>query len=128
MQRLSSTTNTDKTDDDATSVRGDVGIRGVWVQVCKTDEIGDGQLCRFADGDTNILVANHNGKIRATDLICTHADADLSTGFLGPDGVRCPLHLSVFDLATGRPQNPPAERPLRTFNVKIEDGQVYVRV
>lgn len=77
---------------------------------------------------SRILLARIDGRVSATDLICTHADADLSMGFLDQNGVRCPLHLSVFDLQSGEPQNPPAERPLNIFNVKIEDGSIYVEV
>lgn len=73
-------------------------------------------------------MANQKGKIFATDLICTHAEADLSTGFLSDEGVRCPLHLSVFNLQDGVPQNPPAEAPLKTYNVKIEQDEIYVEV
>ena len=92
------------------------------------DEIKDGQLLRFEHIDKKILLANTSGKIYATDLICTHADADLSTGFLTDEGVRCPLHLSVFNLENGMPQNPPAEEPLTMYNVKIYNGQIYVEV
>ena len=67
-------------------------------------------------------------KFRATDLICTHADADLSTGFLSDEGVRCPLHLSVFNLDDGVPQNLPAEIPLKVYNVKIDDNKIYVEI
>jgi nitrite reductase/ring-hydroxylating ferredoxin subunit len=52
----------------------------------------------------------------------------LSTGFLSEEGVRCPLHLSVFNLENGKPQNLPAEIPLKTYNVKIEQNEVYVEV
>jgi len=89
-----------------------------------SDVSEDGQM--FKAEDQNILITNHNGKIHATDLMCTHADADLSCGFLGPDGLRCPLHLSVFDLETGTPRNPPAEKPLRVYDVKIHDGHILV--
>jgi 3-phenylpropionate/trans-cinnamate dioxygenase ferredoxin subunit len=75
-----------------------------------------------------ILITNLNGKLYATDRICTHAEADLSTGFLTDEGVRCPLHLSVFNLENGQPQNPPAELPLKTYNIKIEQGEIYVEV
>ena len=85
-------------------------------------------MVSFTHEDKKILLANLGGKIRAADLICTHAEADLSTGFLSEQGVRCPLHLSVFDLEDGRPQNPPAERPLSIYNVKISDGEIYVEV
>lgn len=102
---------------------------GQWLRVCDYDSVGDeGMVLGFCNDTYRILVANHDGAVRATDLMCTHADADLSTGFMGPDGVRCPLHLSVFNLKDGNPQNPPAEKPLRVYNVKIDDGQVYVRV
>ena len=40
--------------------------------------------------------------------------------------VTCPLHLSVFKLDDGIPENPPAEIPLKTYNVKIENKGVYV--
>ena len=38
------------------------------------------------------------------------------------------LHLSVFDLNTGKPQNPPAENPLDTYNIKLEDNNILVEV
>lgn len=75
-----------------------------------------------------LLITNMNGIIYATDRICTHAEADLSTGFLSGEGVRCPLHLSVFNLENGCPQNPPAEEPLRTYNIKIDQNEIYVEV
>jgi nitrite reductase/ring-hydroxylating ferredoxin subunit len=75
-----------------------------------------------------ILITNLNGKLYATDRICTHAEADLSTGFLTDEGVRCPLHLSVFNLENGQPQNLPAELPLKTYNIKIEQDEIYVEV
>ncbi len=101
---------------------------GEWIKVCKKDEVKDGDLVPFNHQDKKILLANKNGKIHATDLICTHAEADLSTGFMTEEGVRCPLHLSVFDLETGEPQNPPADKPLQTYNVKIEQDEIYVEV
>ena len=47
---------------------------------------------------------------------------------LSEEGVRCPLHLSVFNLQTGEPQNPPAENALKTYNIKINENEVYVEV
>ena len=99
-----------------------------WIKACNLDQVNEGQLFGFNSDDKKILLANLKGKIFATDLICTHADADLSTGFLSEEGVRCPLHLSVFNLEDGKPQNLPAEVPLKTYNVKIEQNEVYVEV
>lgn len=99
-----------------------------WVKACSIDKVTSGQLYGFQHSDKQILLANLDGKIYATDLICTHAEADLSNGMLSKEGVRCPLHLSVFNLETGMPQNPPAEKPLRTYNVKIDQNEIYVEV
>ena len=99
-----------------------------WIKACALEQVGEGQLFGFDHSDKRILLANLKGKIFATDLICTHAEADLSTGFLSEEGVRCPLHLSVFNLESGQPQNPPAEQPLKTYNVKIDQNEIYVEV
>ncbi len=99
-----------------------------WVKACKLEQVKDGEMIPFEHDDKKILIANKSGKIFATDLICTHAEADLSTGFMTDEGVRCPLHLSVFDFESGEPQNPPAEKPLKTYNVKIDEGEIYVEV
>ena len=99
-----------------------------WINACNLDQVPDGQLFGFIHDNKKILLANIKGKIHATDLICTHADADLSTGFLSDEGVRCPLHLSVFNLENGEPQNLPAEKPLTVYNIKIDDNKIYVEV
>ena len=99
-----------------------------WIKACNLNEVEDGQLFGFDHKEKRILLANLNGKIYATDLICTHAEADLSTGFLSKEGIRCPLHLSVFDLESGVPKNPPAEEALKTYNVKLEENEIFVEV
>ena len=103
-------------------------ILSEWIKACKLEQVKEGQLFGFVHDDKKLLLSNIKGKIHATDLICTHADADLSTGFLTDEGVRCPLHLSVFNLEDGKPQNLPAEIPLNVYNVKIDDKEVYVEI
>ncbi|MBS1267324.1 MAG: Sulredoxin [Nitrosopumilus sp.] len=99
-----------------------------WIKACNSKQLPEGDLFGFTYDEKKILIANIKGKIHATDLICTHADADLSTGFLSDEGVRCPLHLSVFNLDNGCPQNLPAETPLTVYNVKIDADEIYVEV
>ena len=99
-----------------------------WIKACSKNELEKGEMLDFDHDDKKILLANLNGKIYATDRTCTHAEADLSTGILNDEGVTCPLHLSTFNLETGMPQNLPAEVPLKTYNVKIEQNEIYVEV
>jgi 3-phenylpropionate/trans-cinnamate dioxygenase ferredoxin component len=101
-----------------------------WIRVADTDSLSNGDLIGFDYNDKKIMVAKAQGKIYATDAICTHEYADLSTGFFNEDEktVTCPLHLSIFKLDDGRPQNRPAEMPLKTYKVKIEDNGVFVLI
>lgn len=123
MKRLVTT----KTRLNNTTSTGEITL-GMWIKACTIEQVPEGQLFGFDNGERKILLANLKGKIFATDRICTHAEADLSTGFLTDEGVRCPLHLSVFNLQDGKPQNPPAEEPLKTYNVKIDQNEIYVEV
>jgi len=100
-----------------------------WIKVCDADSLSSGDLIGFDYNNIKkILITKIQDKIYATDGICTHEYADLSTGFLNEQEktITCPLHLSVFKLDNGMPQNPPAELPLKTYNVKIEDKGVYI--
>ena len=103
-------------------------ILGKWVKACDTSQLGSNDMLSFDVEEKKLLITNLGGKIFATDRICTHAEADLSGGFLSEEGVRCPLHLSVFNLENGTPQNPPAEAALKTYNVKIDQNGIYVEV
>jgi|tagenome__1003787_1003787.scaffolds.fasta_scaffold20900564_3 3-phenylpropionate/trans-cinnamate dioxygenase ferredoxin subunit len=101
-----------------------------WIKVCNKDSLGNGDLMDFDYQGKEILIAKVQDKIYATDRICTHQYADLSSGIISEEEktVTCPLHLSAFKLENGIPQNPPAELPLKTFDVKIEDNGVYVLI
>ena len=77
---------------------------------------------------TKVLLSNLAGEIHAVSATCTHEEYDLSQGFVLDDAVVCALHLSQFDLRTGEVYNPPATRPLRVFNVKIEESVIFVEV
>lgn len=94
--------------------------------MCDENKVGVNQTYAFVE--KNILIANIGGKIYATDLMCTHAEADLSYGDITNSGLKCPLHESVFELESGCPLNPPATKPLKKYNVKIENNSIFVEV
>src|SRR3954452_22249846 len=53
-----------------------------WIKVCDIKSLKNGDLLDFDFGDKTFLIAKAGNKIYATDRICTHAYADLSTGFM----------------------------------------------
>lgn len=101
-----------------------------WIKVCNKDSLGNGDLVAFDYNNKELLIAKVQDEIYATDRICTHQYADLTSGFLNEQErtVTCPLHLSVFKLEDGIPQNPPAELPLKTYEIKIEENDVHVLI
>ena len=62
---------------------------------------------------------------------CTHQGAPLDKGVVKIAGsvhsVTCPAHGSTFDLENGKVMRPPAAKPVPVYDVKIEDGRVFVR-
>lgn len=101
------------------------------MKLCNIDELREGQMRAFnlEKGKQVLLVNMGSGKFYAVDGICTHQYAELSEGFLNSEEktITCPLHLSVFSLIDGKPQNPPAELPLKTYQTKKEkNGDIYI--
>jgi len=97
-----------------------------YVKVCDVAEVSLGSMHPVDVARRRLMIVNVNGQLYATDRICTHEEADLSTGFLAGSIVTCPLHLSRFDLVTGEVQNAPASVPLKTYSLKVEGTNVYV--
>jgi 3-phenylpropionate/trans-cinnamate dioxygenase ferredoxin subunit len=50
-----------------------------WIKVCEADSLGNGDLIDFDYNSKKILIVKAQDKIYATDGICTHEYADLST-------------------------------------------------
>jgi nitrite reductase/ring-hydroxylating ferredoxin subunit len=62
---------------------------------------------------------------------CTHQGAQLDKGVVRIAGsvrtVTCPAHGSMFKLDDGKVVRPPATKPVPVYDVKVEDGRIYVR-
>ena len=97
------------------------------IVVGRLEDIPLGEAVRV-EAEVPIAVFNVEGELLAIDDTCTHQDASLADGWLEGCRVECPLHAACFDLRTGMPSGPPAKMPVRTHEVVVEDGLVYVRV
>lgn len=101
-----------------------------WIKICQIKEINASEPYSYDHGESKIMLTKLNNEIFATDRICTHAYADLSTGFLNDKEmtITCPLHMSSFRLSDGIPLNLPAEEPIKIYQTKIEEGVIYVLI
>ena len=101
---------------------------GEFVKVCELSDVPPGTMHPVDVGEKRLMVVNLNGELHAVDRVCTHEEADLTTGFLTGSEVTCPLHLSRFDVISGEVQNAPATVSLKTYALRVEGTSVYVRV
>ncbi|MFD4252383.1 bifunctional 3-phenylpropionate/cinnamic acid dioxygenase ferredoxin subunit [Amycolatopsis thermoflava] len=97
------------------------------IPVCALQDLPAGEAVRI-EAEVPIAVFNVDGTLYAIDDTCTHQDASLADGWLDGCAVECPLHAACFDLRTGMPSGPPAKKPVRTHEVVVVDGQIYVNV
>ena len=110
------------------------------IDLLSVDEVGDGEMKMvWVDGTDQVLVINNGGDFTAIQGVCSHEYFELDKGFLTGGGglggngkpagtLTCALHLSRFDLADGEALDPPAEMPLASYPVIIEDGRVLIEI
>ena len=79
-------------------------------------------------GDVGIAVLRLEDGFFAISDVCTHEYALLSEGFCEEGKLECPLHQACFDIRSGAALDEPAEIPVATYKVKVEDGGVFVEV
>ena len=97
------------------------------VAVAREDELPEGTMLMVQVDGTNILLVNKDG-LHAMQGVCSHEYFELDKGFLTGDSLTCALHLSRFDLETGEALDPPAELPLVTYPVGVEDGHIVLEL
>jgi nitrite reductase/ring-hydroxylating ferredoxin subunit len=112
-----------------------------WIKVMDVADIpADARVLRGIGG-VEVLLVNHQGRIYALESKCPHLGGPLIKGRLTEDNlIICPRHHSTFKLETGEAVEwspwPPvvgqalsavrAERPLRVFPVRVDEGSVWV--
>lgn len=98
------------------------------IELCPVTDLTPGTVTRIATPGLPVPLAliKVGERIFCIDDTCSHETASLSDGWLDGLEIECPLHESRFDLRTGKPDCPPARRPIRTHEVEVVDGMVCV--
>ena len=110
--------------------------------VCREEDIPIGEKKAFTVDGQNVLVFHLEDGFFATQPRCPHMFASLQSGkIIEGSTIRCWFHRAEFDIRTGKVVRwanfPPgiqvlnvlrSEKPLETYPVKVENGNVFVDV
>ena len=112
------------------------------VEVANVDELDNGNMMMFNIDDHEILIARVGDNYYSADNRCPHMGGNLSGGELDGTIVICPRHHSQFDLTDGHvirwtdwsglkltaAKIFKSPRPLKTHEVKIDGGKIWVKI
>ncbi|KQS88048.1 MULTISPECIES: MocE family 2Fe-2S type ferredoxin [unclassified Rhizobium] len=102
---------------------------GNWTRACATEDVELDELIRFDQGGrTFLVVRSPEDEFFCIDGICTHEHVHLADGLVMDGMIECPKHSAQFDYKTGEATRAPACINLRTFPVKVENGNVFIEI
>jgi len=100
-----------------------------WIPVGPADAVQPEDVIRFDHGNrTFAIYRTDNDRYYATDGHCTHAQVHLADGLVMGTFIECPKHNGRFDFCTGEAKRLPARANLRTYPVKVENGEIFINI
>ncbi|WP_068264016.1 non-heme iron oxygenase ferredoxin subunit [Janibacter limosus] len=98
-----------------------------WTRVCEIDDVEEEDVIGVSvDGRDIAVYRDEDGGFHASDGHCTHERMLLCDGLVMDGIIECPKHNGRFRITDGKAVGAPATVDLRTYPVKVEDGQVHV--
>jgi 3-phenylpropionate/trans-cinnamate dioxygenase ferredoxin subunit len=99
-------------------------------KLCSVTDIADGEARRFEPGTLRIAVVHIGDDFYAIGDRCSHADISLAEGEVNASArtLECWKHGSCFSLETGAPNTFPATKAVPTYELRVDDGDLYVEV
>jgi nitrite reductase/ring-hydroxylating ferredoxin subunit len=93
----------------------------------RLEDIPPGEGRAFVAGGTQVAVFRlRDGSLHATQAACPHAGGPLADGLTDVNVLVCPLHQYAYRWSDGGSTN--GGGPIRTFPVRVTDGEIVVEV
>ena len=100
-----------------------------FIKAASLSDIPPGSMKQGVVAGKSIALANIDGAVFAVADSCTHKECSLGNeGFLDGNMITCGCHGAQFDAATGKVLSLPATTDLGTYEVKVENGDIFVRL
>ncbi len=96
-----------------------------FVTVARVEDVPPGTVTTVYAGDEPIALAKVGNEFYATQSACLHLQGPLGEGRLEEHVLSCPWHGWQYDVRTGENEFDRAIA-LRTYDVRVEDGEVKV--
>ncbi len=97
-------------------------------RVAEISEVEPGGRKSIVVDDYPALLIRVGDNFYAIEDVCTHDGQPLTDGPIDGTEITCPRHGARFDVATGQALCMPATEPVRTFEVEVRDGEVFVKL
>ena len=100
-----------------------------WIEVCRVGAIDEEDVIKFDHGGRTFAVFRApDDRYYATDGLCTHEQVHLADGLVMDHIIECPKHNGRFDYRTGTAKGAPVCVDLKTYQVKLENGKVFINL
>lgn len=98
-----------------------------FVRIIKTRTVPEGKGAVKILNGVPIAIFNVNGEYKAYVAVCPHKFHVLCVRELVKGKIMCQGHGELFDPMTGEPTVGKAKEPLREIEVRVENGDIYVK-
>lgn len=101
-----------------------------WIEAASISDFKDLDRKQIDLGDNKLvgLFKLSDGTFAAISIWCSHQKTSLMAGSMDDDEIMCPLHGARFDLRTGKNLSLPAVRPIESYEVKVENDRILIKV
>lgn len=97
-----------------------------WHRVAALDELQEKDPVTVKLDGKDVLLVRVGSDVYATRAKCTHYGVPLKRGLVNGCELTCAAHHARFDITSGKMIAPPALDDLRSFQTKVENGEVFV--
>ena len=100
-----------------------------YIKVATRSDIPAGSMKTMSVNGKPLALANVDGEFFAVSDICSHAQCSLGTeGFIDDNVVTCGCHGATFDVTSGKVMSLPAVTDVASYPVKIDGGDILVKI
>ncbi|HDL01171.1 MAG TPA: hypothetical protein ENH23_02950 [candidate division Zixibacteria bacterium] len=98
-------------------------------KIAHINDIPLGKMKSFSLNFENIVICHTEQGFYAVENVCSHDSAPISDGHIDSDGhIVCARHGAKFDCKSGDVKAPPAVVGIETFELKIENDEIYISI